>query len=495
MGNDPSPNDSLKALGRVLLLVQFIASLVIMALRVRTYSLGVNFGGYYQEFALIGNGQIGLGGGYFGFPFFRSSGSLLFGVVSVIALVARSPLVLASIYVVLLSAINFLAFSYGTDLLRGSAKEQSHQLRYEAIVLMMVLLNPFFYLSLFGEFHFDLALSMVFGMLILKPSSGTKIPMRIVAIVALLVNGFYGGLILAFVGVARLLSLRFAKRIEAITEAILGVLAMVVYSALGFAKAIDFSIFISTYAPTLIPYGQSATYASLGRFVASPKLVLTSITSNLTSIIEVVLVGGGVGVLGVLGPLTAIILVVGASLFGVLPPLNEPLYGFGASIFVFASSVKVLIAVTRMGRRVVSFSSILVALSITVGLLLVASQAIGNTYYPISSVDRQPLTIAASYISDSSEVIGDPRLLGRFSGRSYVFSDLSASPIPILSSSVYILVTTSPKVTFSNGYGIADVAPSDKFAKLSSLGIQLVYRGGDIELFKLVAPLPKEITI
>ncbi len=495
MGNDPSPKESLKALGRLLLLIQFIVSLVIMTLRVRTYSLGVNFGGYYQEFALIGNWQVGLGGSYFGFPFLRGSGSFLFAIVSLVALVARSPLVLASIYVIFLSAINVLSFSYATDLLRGSTEEQSLQTRYEAIVLMMVLLNPFFYLSLFGEIHFDLAISMVFGLLILRPSPGTKIPLRIISIVALLLNGFYGGLILAFVGVARLLSVRFSKRIEAITEAILGIVAMVFYSALGFAKGIDFTIFIATYAPTLIPYGQSATYASLGRFVASPSLIWKSIVSNLTSIVEVFLVGGGVGALGVLGPLTAVIFVVGASLFGVLPVLNEPLYGFGASIFVFASSVKVLIALTRMGRRFVSASAIVVALSITVGSLLVASQAIGNTYYPISSFDRQPLAVAASYISDSSEVIGDPRLLGRFSGRDYVFSDLTTTPIPVASNNVYILLTTSSQVTLSNGYGVPDVAASDKFAKVISLGAQLVYRGGDIELFKLVSPLPKTITL
>ena len=495
MGNDPSPNESLKALGRLLLLVQFIVALVVMALRVRTYALGVNFGGYYQEFALVGNGHLGLGGSYFGYPFLRGSGSFLFGAVSLVALVARSPLVLALIYVVLLSAINFLSFSYATDLLRGSTKEQSLQTRYEAIALMMVILNPFFYLSLFGEFHFDLVISMVFGLLILRPSPGTKIPMRIIAIVALLSNGFYGGLILAFVGIARLLSIRLAKRIEAISEAILGLVAMVSYSALGFAKGIDFSIFISTYAPSLIPYGQSATYASLGRYVASPSLIWRSINSNLTSIAEVFLVGGGVGAFGILGPLTAVIFIVGASLFGVLPPLNEPIYGFGASVFVFASSVKVLIAITRMGKRIVSASAIVVALCITVGLLLVASQAIGNTYYPISSIDRQPLTVAASYISDSSEVIGDPRLLGRFAGRQFVYSDLSPTPIPVTSANVFILVTTSSQSVFSNGFGLLDVASSDKFAKIISAGAQLIYRGGDIELFKLVSPMPREITI
>lgn len=495
MGNDSSPKESLKALGRLLLLIQFIVSLVIMTLRVRTYSLGVNFGGYYQEFAMIGNWNLGLGGSYFGLPFLRESGSFLFAMVSIVALVARSPLVLACLYVIFLSAINFLSFSYGTDLLRGSTKDQFLQTRYEAIVLMMVLLNPFFYLSLFGEIHFDLVISMVFGLLILRPSSGTKIPLRVISLVALLLNGFYGGLILAFVGVARLLSIRFAKRIEAISEAILGIAAMVLYSALGFAKGVDFTIFIATYAPTLIPYGESATYASLWRFVASPSLIWKAIVSNLTSIVEVFLVGGGVGALGVLGPLTAVIFVVGAYLFGVLPVLNEPLYGFGASIFVFASSVKVLIALTRMGRRIVSASAIAVALSITVGLLLVASQSIGNTYYPISSFDRQPLTVAASYISDSSEVIGDPRLLGRFSGRSYVFSDVSKTPIPVLSRDVYILLTTSPQVTLSNGYGVVDVAGSEKFAKVISLGAQLIFRGGDIELYKLVAPLPTTVLL
>ncbi len=495
MGNGSSPKDSLKALGRLLLLLQFIASLVVMALRVRSYSMGVNFGSYYQEFVLIGNGKFTLAGSYFGFPFFRSSGDFLFGVVSLVALVARSPMVLASIYVLLLSAVNFLAFSYATDLLGGSAQDKSLVTRYEAIVLMMVLMNPFFYLSLFGEFHFDLLISMVFGMLILRPSPGTKIPLRLIAIAALVLNGFYGGLILAFVGIARLLSIRLAKRVEAIVEASLGLVVMVVYSALGFAKGVDFPYFVATYAPTLVPYGQSATYAALGRFVAAPSLVAASISNNLTSLTEVFLVGGGVGILGFLGPLTAVIFVIGASLFGVLPPLNEPLYGFGASIFVFASSVKVLIAIARMGRKIVSASVIVVALAITVGSLFVASQVIGNNFYPISSFDRQSLAIAASYLGDSSELIGDPRLLGRFSGRSYVYSDLSGSPIPIVGSDVFVLLTTSPRVIFSNGVGIDDVAPSDKFAKLNSLGAQLIYRGGDIELFKLTAPFPKAISL
>ncbi|CAG4927866.1 unnamed protein product [Acidithrix sp. C25] len=474
-------NDSLIVLGRVLLVLQGVLAYYVISRRVSASSLGVSFPTYYQAFSYFAQGHFNLGPSYGGAPFLRLTGDFTFFGLSAIGVFFRSPLVLGGLYVLLLFGTNFLTLSYSVDFLRTSSKSEEISLRNEAIVLMLVLMNPFYYLAILGDFNFEWVFAIFFAIILLRPASATKLPLRSIAILGSCLTGIFGAIVLAVVGVSRALTLGISNRIEGVVEGAVGVGWLVILTMGGFDAGINYSHFLTTYAPSLAVLGNSGLVPGIGRLLSSWSGIASIFRANLTQILYVASAGGMLGILGFLGPISLIFTVVGAMVFTNTSVAIEPAIGYSATILFCASTVRAVRAISKVNRRLQSLVMIVVAVSIVVSFGYFILTTLSSPAFPLSGIDRAAMDQVVLRIPYRAQVIGDPMLLGRLADHQYLNSDLSTAPILIKAPIVFFVFTSGSPNSLTLG-----VSSPTKFSVVQTLGAKLIYQTGSISLYKWI---------
>jgi len=448
-------------LALAVLSLQFIGLLAYSGLLYRRFTLGIDFGIYFQAFALISHGHLDPYSTIVGYPFIQSHFELIVWPLSLLLVVFRTAFVILVVQDASLVGTGVLVVLWIAALVERRQLGRRAAVGTLAVTTVMVLVNPLVYYTAALDFHIE-ATATFFAVFAAYDIWSGRHRRAVIWLALCLLCGDLGGLYVVGVGVSATLASRSTRKLG-LLSILAGVAWVAVISLLGANKGSGISAQYAYVAGrAALPAGASGLFLVLHGAVAHPNRLLDRLGSRWSLIGSYLLPGGVIGIVTPWG-LGVPLLVLATSGFDFSTLfLGEPFQQFAVFPFVLFGTMSVVahlasgrppaLVRNRQWRRTRP-TRLIAATLVTLGVLGVsvyfATQRIPKGVRDngvgglLPGDEAGVLGSVLARTPFSTQVIFSGTESGRFSGRPYISLILyDPTVIPIQASRVLLVMDT-----------------------------------------------------
>lgn len=478
----------IRQVGLGVLGLQLVFLLVWSQILADRFSLTFDFSNYHQAWWLIGHGDLNPFDTLFRFPFWEGHGEFLLWPLALLG--AVWPHAVTQLWEQDLAAVGAeaIAFVWLCEI-AGSVDATWRGLRVSSLLastgLVLLVADPWMYWALSWDFHFEM-IGLVFCVLIARQLHRDPHSWRLWLWAGLGIA--CGDVVTSYVCVIALAA-AFAGRRGTRRAVILTILALTWAVLLAIGHADRASLLVASYGYLVVGAGQPIP-SSLGLVqlaegvITHPMNVARELWARRLDLYAAASTGGLVGALWpAIGPVVILVLVEG----GLNGYLGLALPGFQNALLFVLLPVGAVAVISRLARGHLKLVPVLA------GVLAVNALAWGAIWIPrtptrwvrVSPAAASVLVSAQRMIPPSDEVIASQGILGRFSGRRWVFPVFGSGNIPVNTAPVWVVVAPAQGIeTVSTKVGDALVAELE-----GPLHASLVIHGHGVWVFRWTPPV------
>ncbi len=415
------------------------------------FSLGFDFGIYYQGWSQIGSGDVLPWSTLQHLPFLRSHFELILWPLALLYPIFRSGLVLLVVQDIAIAGTGFVAFLWIHRFVAGRVTRRGLAPALTLVGLALLLAEPEAYLTSAQDFHMEPLVTLFVISAGYLTWSG-RYRRAAFCIGLCLLCGDLGGIYVIGIGISGVIASRRTRRLG-IVAVVVGVVWLAVLGAFGLNQG---SIVTTGYAylagRAAVPTGAAGLVALLSGLVLHPERPYHQIAGRLGLIYQYLRPAGLIGMLSPWGLGVPLMIFASSGLQQNDIFLGEPFQQFGVYPFVIFGSIW-LIAIV-FGRRSVRDWLIIPAVSLVLVAILASAAVFDWGALPsvgkdnsagavIPASEASTLHAVLQRIPPDAEVIASIPIIGRFAGRRYVYLFDSVSKmqhVPIVAHTVVLVI-------------------------------------------------------
>jgi uncharacterized membrane protein len=451
----------LRAAGVAVLLVQLVLMVAYSALQYRRFNLSIDYGEFNQAMWLIIHGHLDPTSSIHNIPFLDDHFSIIMWPIALLYAVYPHGITLLVLQDVVMVLAEAVLLWWVVDILAarpagGVTAPRRGEIALVAGLLVALLSNPWFYLAAFSDVHVE-PFATVFVLLILRDAWRDRLVPAALWSTPLLACGDLGAILLIGIGLSVALATR--HRMVGLAGLAVGLLWLELVNVLGVAQNGTLPGF--AYLTTSTPSKVTVVPVVLG-FLAHPTRWMRMLWQRRTLVYENLIPTGivGLGTLWTTGTVAATFLI---SALPQLPIFLQTGYqNLPGYLVLLGGSALVLATLVYGGtHRVRTIGSVLgvvlLAQCVIFGVARINSST--SQWTAVTAGQSAVLSSALDHMPPGHEVIASWSVLGRYSGRSYVYP-VYASPqgFPVRASTVDFVIMVPDNAFLTPGASEAQVA-------------------------------------
>jgi hypothetical protein len=458
----------LTGLAFVVLAAQLAVLLVRSLHQYRAFNLSVDFGLFFQAWHQIGHGHLSPYLSDYELPFWRSHFELIMWPLAPLYWLNRSDgrtlLFLQDLAIVASEAIGF---AWVVLAARRARLSRAAAWAVGVVVVALLIADPLVYRAAQQDFHFE-AFATCFALaagLDLWRGHDRRAWLWVVLTLAC---GDVAGTYIAGLGLAFAIGLPDRRR-QGLALTLVGVGWVVFLAALGANKGSGTASYAYLAGVATLPQGGRGVVDIVKGVVAHPSRPVHQISKGLSAIRHNLAPGG---YLGIVGPFTfgvVILVLLENGLNGRSEFLRSEFQNVPVFLFTTVGTMLLVISIAQSVPRLRLVATLLLAASVTSALIFDwHHRHVSNPYRVPASIASQ-LQAVRIQIPDSAEVVSTYGVVGRFSGRRWVYAiAFPKQPIPIRAKSVFFVIAPTagnqpvPAATLNAMWAMITALPSIK---------------------------------